>query len=128
MRFDKNVDVEVKRACKEYVQWLKSIYRFPVRVPIYFKETKYIKTSSKDLEPYIKIAVGDYKDLCKVQGKDDALAAILCSITHELTHYFQWIKYHELWLSGEKNQYFERQAVYYGRQIVYDYADTREHP
>ena len=43
MRFDKNVDVEVKRACKEYVQWLKSIYRFPVRVPIYFKETKYIK-------------------------------------------------------------------------------------
>ena len=31
MRFDKNVDVEVKRACKEYVQWLKSIYRFPVR-------------------------------------------------------------------------------------------------
>ena len=141
MRFDKNVDVEVKRACKEYVQWLKSIYRFPVRVPIYFKETKYIKTSSKDLvsavffgpndlmvEPYIKIAVGDYNDLCKVQGKDDALAAILCSITHELTHYFQWIKYHELWLSGEKNQYFERQAVYYGRQIVYDYADTREHP
>lgn len=115
MRFDKNVDVEVKRACKEYVQWLKSIYRFPVRVPIYFKETKYIKTSSKDLvsavffgpndlmvEPYIKIAVGDYNDLCKVQGKDDALAAILCSITHELTHYFQWIKYHELWLSGEK--------------------------
>ena len=118
-----------------------SYYRFPVRVPIYFKETKYIKTSSKDLvsavffgpndlmvEPYIKIAVGDYNDLCKVQGKDDALAAILCSITHELTHYFQWIKYHELWLSGEKNQYFERQAVYYGRQIVYDYADTREHP
>ena len=116
MRFDKNVDVEVKRACKEYVQWLKSIYRFPVRVPIYFKETKYIKTSSKDLvsavffgpndlmvEPYIKIAVGDYNDLCKVQGKDDALAAILCSITHELTHYFQWIKYHELWLSGGKN-------------------------
>ena len=94
-----------------------SYYRFPVRVPIYFKETK-----------YIKIAVGDYNDLCKVQGKDDALAAILCSITHELTHYFQWIKYHELWLSGEKNQYFERQAVYYGRQIVYDYADTREHP
>ena len=27
-----------------------------------------------------------------------------------------------------KKQYFERQAVYYGRQIVYDYADTREHP
>lgn len=80
------------------------------------------------VEPYIKIAVGDYNDLCKVQGKDDALAAILCSITHELTHYFQWIKYHELWLSGGKNQYFERQAVYYGRQIVYDYADTREHP
>ena len=74
------------------------------------------------------IIIQDYNDLCKIQGKDDALAAILCSITHELTHYFQWIKYHELWLSGGKNQYFERQAVYYGRQIVYDYADTREHP
>ena len=30
MRFDKNVDVEVKRACKEYVQWLKSIYQWMV--------------------------------------------------------------------------------------------------
>ena len=44
--FGKNVDVEVKRACEGICTMArKSIYRFPVRVPIYFKETKYIKTS-----------------------------------------------------------------------------------
>ena len=139
--FDKNVDFEVRRACKEYIRWLRNYYEFPIRVPIYFKDTKYVKNSEGEessalffgpnqltMELYIKISVGDYEDLLKDRDKDNALAAILCSVTHELTHYFQWIKYHETWLSGDKNNFFERQAVYYGREIVYDYAETREHP
>lgn len=43
------------------------------------------------VEPYIRVAVGDYKELLKTEQKDDVLAGYLCSIAHELTHYFQWI-------------------------------------
>lgn len=136
LRFDKAVDQEVKRACKEYVYWLRKQYNFPIRVPIYFKASKYITTLTgekvsaiffgpydKSLEPYIKISVGDYHELLEEVGKDNALAAILHSITHELSHYYQWIK--ECDLDTAKR---ERQAQYYATEILYDYAETREHP
>ena len=45
LRFDKEVDKEVKRACKEFVYWLKKRYEFPVRVPVYFKASKEIMSS-----------------------------------------------------------------------------------
>ena len=86
-------------------------------------------------EPYIRIAVGDYEDLLKErfhgdvqEAKDNALAAILCSIAHELSHYFQWIKDHEAWCELEDHTKYERQAVYYAREIVSDYADVVDHP
>ena len=135
-RFDKEVDKEVRRACKEYISWLRMQYDFPMRVPIYFKASKYVTTSKgekcsaiffgpydKTLEPNIKIAVGDYPDLLEKYGKDTALAAILRSITHELSHYFQWIKG-----DFDGSAKVERQAKYYALEIVYDYAETREHP
>ncbi|MCB6415509.1 hypothetical protein LI221_10615 [Faecalimonas umbilicata] len=56
-------------------------------------------------------------------GKDNALAGILHSITHELSHYYQWIKDYDIDI--EKS---ERQAKYYATVIVEDYAETREHP
>lgn len=136
-RFDAGVDKEVHRACKEYIAWLRTQYDFPVRVPIYFKEREYIVTSKgeqcsalffgpydKSEEPYIKVAVGDYPKLLReCEDKDDALAANLYSITHELSHYFQWIK--DLYLDDDPKR--ERQAIYYAREIVLDYAETREH-
>ena len=48
------------------------------------------------VEPYIRVAAGDYLDLCDKWGKDSALTAILLTIGHELTHYFQWINALEL--------------------------------
>ena len=136
LRFDKNVDPEVKRACKEYVCWLREYYEFPMRVPIYFKEAPYVKMSTgercsalffgpydKSVEPYIKVSTGDYSELLENWGKDDALAAMLHSITHELSHYYQWLK--DMEINSEKD---ERQALYYATVIVRDYAQTREHP
>ena len=86
-------------------------------------------------EPYIRIAVGDYEDLLRErfhgdiqEGKDNALAAILCSIAHELSHYFQWIKDQEAWCELEDHTKYERQAAYYAREIVRDYADVVDHP
>lgn len=136
IKIDKNVDPEVKRACKEFAVWLRKEYFFPIRVPIYVKASLNLKTldgskafgtffrpdSFKD-EPYIRIAAGDYGDMLNKWGKDSALAVILKTISHELTHYFQWINGLELTLLGE-----ERQATKYSRYILNEYAETRDHP
>lgn len=52
------------------------------------------------MEPYIKVATGSYAELCRSDGKDDALAAIL----YTLTHYFQWLNQLELTPAGAERQ------------------------
>lgn len=136
LKFDKNVDNEVRRACKEYCKWLRGTYNFPMRIPVYIKGQEQIKANDgkkvsatfmgpddKLIEPYIRVSAGDYQDLLNKRGKDDALCAILNSITHELTHYFQWINGFKQSVRSE-----EWQAKYYSEKIIDDYADTREHP
>lgn len=106
-------------------------------VVAYIKNKKKIRAMDGDLvygtfwsmeddytvEPYIRVAAGDYLDLCDRWGKDSALTAILLTIGHELTHYFQWINALELTPIG-----MERQATKYARYVLDDYAETREHP
>jgi len=135
--FDKNVHPEVRRSCKEFGVWLRKEYYFPIRVPIYFKTSRKIKTrdgdfaygsffrpSNKDVEPYIRIAVGDYNILLEIwANKDNVLSTYLSCMAHELTHYFQWINDIELTKIGE-----ERQATIYADYVVDEYAETREHP
>lgn len=74
-------------------------------------------------EPYISIAIGDYDELLEQFGRDNAIAAVLRTVAHELTHYFQWINNIELTEIG-----YERQAVRFADLIVGAYAQTREHP
>lgn len=64
-------------------------------------------------EPYIRVATGDFQELISDTDKYDTLAGILASITHELTHYFQWANSFEQTPRGE-----EWQATYYGGQLV----------
>ncbi len=58
-------------------------YEFPMRVPIYFKNKKYLISTTgervyatfwgpfdKTQEPYIRIAVDDYEDILESFGKD----------------------------------------------------------
>lgn len=136
LRCEKNVDPEVKRACKEFCKWLRKEYKFPIRVVIYLKEKCTVKAmdgeevsaiffrpDDKYVEPYIKVSTGDYIESVNECGKDNTLAGYLHSIAHELTHYYQWINDLELTLIGE-----ERQAYRYADKILEDYAETREHP
>ena len=136
LRFDKGVDPEVIRACKAFLQWLRREYVFPMRVPIYCKNAEFLITRSgktcsaaffgpydKTLEPYIRVSVGDYRTMVEERGKDNALGAILHSIAHELSHYFQWLK--DIDFCDENS---ERQAKYYADAILEDYKKTREHP
>ncbi|PKM39080.1 MAG: hypothetical protein CVV04_12200 [Firmicutes bacterium HGW-Firmicutes-9] len=136
LRFDKEVDPEVKRACKEFCAWLRKNYFFPKRVVIYFKRQAYIQALDGELvsatffapieyseEPYIRIATGDYPEFLAKNGQDNALASMLGSIVHELTHYFQWINALSLTPLGE-----ERQAKAYIDFLLDEYQETRKHP
>lgn len=136
LKFDKNVDCDVKQSCKEFAKWLRKEFVFPQRVPVYLKATKQIKArdgqmvsaiffepDDRAVEPYIRVAVGDYHDMLKSCGRDNAMAGILHSIAHELTHYFQWVNSYKLTEIGS-----ERQATVYAGYILEEYKDTREHP
>lgn len=135
-RYDNTVDAEVKRACMQFAFWLRSEYVFPLRVLIYVKGAETIRTKdgenvvgcffepfSYSDEPYIRIATGDYKKLTSNFGKDNALATILASLAHELTHYYQWINNIQLTPIGR-----ERQATRYAAYIIDEYSSTCEHP
>lgn len=128
----RNVHSEVKRACIKYAKWLRTQYVFPVRVPVYLYPKSFIKIDrgheisatffepfKRDEEPYIRVATGDYRDFDHVKDRDDELATILCSISHELVHYFQWIKHGRTWERG-----VEKQAS----NMVDRYAETTDHP
>lgn len=136
LRFEEGVDSEVREALKEFAKWLRYGYVFPIRVPVYVKAAERIKAKDGDLvcgtffwpgeygaEPYVRIATGDYFDLKSERGRDNALASILGSLIHELTHYFQYINKYETTPRGE-----EIQACYYQKLILDEYANTRDHP
>ena len=105
LRFDPGVDPEVRRALMQFVRWLQTQYAFPVRVPVYVRAAErllcrdgdlacgtFLGPSDPEQEPYIRLAVGDYPQLLAAWGQDSALASILRSLAHELTHYFQWVR------------------------------------
>ncbi|KZD46405.1 hypothetical protein B4083_0014 [Bacillus cereus] len=136
LKFDTDVDPEVRRAIKEFCKWLRREYFFQIRVPIYVKTSYKIKTMDGELvygtffgpfdrnvEPYICISAGDYYDTVQKNGKDNALGYYLVTIAHELTHYFQWINDIKLTRIG-----YERQATAYSGYIIDEYKETREHP
>lgn len=99
LRFDPGVDPEVRRALMQFVRWLQTQYAFPVRVPVYVRAAErllcrdgdlacgtFLGPSDPEQEPYIRLAVGDYLQLLAAWGQDSALASILRSLAHELTH------------------------------------------
>lgn len=135
-RYDKDVHFEVKRAFSQFAIWLRTQYYFPLRVVVYVKGTNTIRTQDGENvvgsffepysyldEPFIKIATGDYDKLVTDLGNDNALASILLSLAHELTHYYQWINNIPLTPIGR-----ERQATRYANYIIDEYSLTRDHP
>lgn len=136
LKFDNRVNPEVRRSCKEFVNWLREQYYFPLRVPVYIKSLPAVKAMDGDfvsatffepydynVEPYIRVATGNYTFTGSVQEKDNELASILHSVAHELTHYFQWVNGIKLTECG-----YERQATRYAGLILDEYAETRKHP
>lgn len=132
LRFDAGVDGDVRSACIKFAKWLRREYSFPVRIPIYVKSSERIKAHDGDMvcgtffwphsttdEPYARIATGDYRYLCGLWGENDAIASVLWSLAHELTHYFQWLNQIE---QSEIDE--EKQAERTANEVMGRYAAT----
>lgn len=127
------VDPEVRKACLEFVKWLRKRMDFPIRVVIYLKKdyriknkfTKEIATATffapytHEEEPYTRVATGDYAELRNEIGKDNALASILLSIAHEIIHYKQW-------LVDPMCNFSEEEADSEADNLIDEYDETRE--
>jgi len=124
----------VRAAVIRFAKWLRQEYEFPMRVPVHLFPSVQIVTMHGDKvwasffapynrneEPYIRIATGDYMQLKKERGRDNALAAFLCSFAHELVHYQQW-------LAGGEKAMIERGVARRARAIVDRYALSTDHP
>ena len=103
----------VCRALIRFARWLRTEYEFPMRVPVYLSPNEHVTTVSgerasasffapfdREVEPFIRIATGDYTELRARRGRDNALASFVCSFAHEVIHYRQWIETGEVWEDG----------------------------
>jgi len=123
----------VRAALVRFAKWLRQEYEFPIRVPVYLFPSKQIVTMHGDrvsasffapfdrsVEPFIRIATGDYAQLKKELGRDNALAAFLQSLAHELVHYQQWVA------TGGTSE--RGGVIRQAQRIVQRYAQTTDHP
>lgn len=122
----------VCRSIFRFATWLRTKYDFPIRVPVYLSFHERLVTMhgsivtasffapwEPDVEPYIRIATGDYARERAKRGRDKALAGYLGSLAHEVVHYQQWLK------TGEIT---ERGVVVRAGHMVDRYSQTVPHP
>jgi hypothetical protein len=87
------------------VNWLRSQYDFPVRVPVYLLPGPTFFTIDEEevvasffapwdpkAEPYIRLATGDFPSLKDERGRDAALTAILASLARQVARYQNWVE------------------------------------
>ena len=103
----------MRAALIRFARWLRKNHEFPIRVPVYLSSddelvTMHRKKASasffapfdRDVKPYIRIATGDFPAVKAEEGRDNALAGYISSLSHEVIHYQQWIETGETWERG----------------------------
>ena len=133
-RIDREVDPQLRLACLDFCKWLRREYLFPVRVRVSIKRDRRIRAKDGERvcgtfwwpydsceEPYVRIAAGDFAELCRKWGEEEAVREILLCIAHELTHYYQWLNDIKLTERGE-----ERQAAMQSKLVVNAYLSQRQ--
>lgn len=129
IKFEKNVPIPVRGFCLDFIKWVRKNFEFPIKVNIYVKESYRVKAKDGEMvvgtfwrpsiygtQTYIRLATGDYYELVKQRNEEQAMWMILLTLSHELTHYFQYIN--KISLTG---LYEERQAEKYGDYILHQY-------
>lgn len=130
LKFMEDVDDQLRVAFIEFSKWLRKNYEFPLRVNIYIKSDRFIISNTKEKvsatffgpfdkahDSYIRVATGDYKELKTEKGIYYAIMSILCSLAHEVVHYFQW---------NEGKKYLERVADKKAVEIVEAFSGYKE--
>jgi hypothetical protein len=125
---------EVREALNRYARWLRKSYAFPIRVPVYLFPSRTIVMQDgssvvasffapldRNVEPLIRMSTGDYPELKRSRGRDDALAAVIESLSHEVVHYFQWIE-------GGASAVSERGVKVKARSMLRRYAAEVKRP
>ncbi|MEM9703023.1 MAG: hypothetical protein AAF907_11340 [Planctomycetota bacterium] len=123
---------EVKGAMIRFARWLRREYDFPIRVPVYLSPREQLITMhgttaaatffapwDPDVEPYIRIATGDFDEELEGSDRDEELGSFLLCLAHEVVHYQQWIA------TGRTT---ERGVNVRARNMVDRYALTVDHP
>lgn len=118
---------EVRKALIRYADWLRKNYEFPIRVPVYLSPREELVSLNGELasatffgpydqnvEPYIRIATGDYPERRRLNGRDIAIVSYMVSLSHEVIHYQQWVR------TGDMS---ERGVVVKARAMVQAYID-----
>src|SRR2546425_10457399 len=95
---------EVQAVVRPFVRWLRDRYEFPFRVPVYLSPAPQVRTVHGDwcsasffapwdrrVEPYIRLATGEYPSLKRRWGRRRAAVSHLISLAHEVLHYEQWV-------------------------------------
>ncbi|SDG99711.1 hypothetical protein [Desulfosporosinus hippei] len=94
------VGMEFEPAILNFACFLRQQVHFPIRVVVYVRKDELVKNIYGELvygtffapydklvEPYIRLATGDFYNIKEELGRDDALAAILHTFAHEVVHY-----------------------------------------
>ena len=127
IRSASGVNDELKKEVQLYAKWLRQRFSFPIHVPVYLKNREWLAAADGDrasaiffepddrsVEPYIKIAAGTAAENEPLENK--LIVRVLFDLTHELTHYYQWLNDVNMTDRGR-----ERQATNYGRRILWEY-------
>ncbi|MBT2733503.1 DUF2750 domain-containing protein [Bacillus sp. ISL-7] len=130
VKCEQGVNPNIRQSCLDFAKWLRLYMEFPIRVVVYIKKAVQIKTKdrlemvsatflgpySKDEEPYIRMATGDFEELVSNRGEENAIFAILNSMAHEIIHYQQWLKNPDL-----DEEIAETEAELEGTRLVEEY-------
>jgi hypothetical protein len=125
-------DAEVRAAYVRFARWLRAERSFPTRLPVYLNPGPLVRSPAGFLVvgvffgpydrtqvPFISLATGDYRDLRRTLGRDDALASLLFTLCHELQHYDQWCT---------RRPQVERGVNAAARKLLHRYSAVTEHP
>ncbi len=128
----RNGHPEVRDALVRFAKWIRKEREFPVRVNVYLSPEERVIARNGDkytgliwipddpnLYPYIRIATGDYGERKREHGRDNALASDICTLCHELIHYWQWLEHDDIWERGVPRQ---------ASRLLDRYAETTDHP
>ena len=129
--FGKGVLPEIREEAKVFLSWLRKSYFFPIRCVIKIKNVPYFRSANandkdsygdfyydkNDKEnPEIWIAAGRVRK----ENLENRKKRILFTLSHELTHYFQWYFFE---FENRTDRSLEIEANRWARYLLQEFYD-----